>query len=43
MPILEGLKTKAKYFFADAYYSKIKKIYKKVRYKVKQIIRNSKK
>ena len=25
MPMLEGLKTKAKYFLADAYYSKIKK------------------
>ena len=38
MPILEGLKTKVKYFLADAYYSKIKKIYRKVKCKVEQVI-----
>ena len=38
MPILEGLKTKVKYFLADTYYSKIKKIYRKVKCKVEQVI-----
>ena len=37
------LKTKVKYFLVYAYYSKIKKIYRKVRYRVKQVIRIIKK
>ena len=38
MPILEGLKTKAKYFLADAYYSKIDVLLKVKQLKMKAIV-----